>query len=77
MTLFDILNLNREFLGSLRNAGGRLDDIDYLDLFSDFNRMVADGEKVSYAISTLALKYRVSQRSIYSIISRFRNPLQP
>lgn len=76
MTLFDILNLNREFLRRLRDAGGRLDDIDHLDLFSDFNRMVADGEKVSYAVSSLALKYGLSQRSVYSIIRRFRNPLQ-
>lgn len=77
MTLFDILNLNREFLARLRDAGGRLDDIDYLDLFTDFNRIVADGEKVSYAVSALALKYGISQRSIYSIIRRFKNPLQP
>lgn len=76
MTLFDILFLNREFLARLRDAGGRLDDIDHLGLFADFRRMVTEGEKVSYAVSSLALKYGVSQRSVYSIVSRFRNPLQ-
>lgn len=76
MTLFDILNLNREFLQRLRDAGGRIDDIDYLDLFRDFLQMTSNGEKVSYAVSALAVKYGVSQRSIYSIIRRFKNPLQ-
>lgn len=40
MTLFYILNLNREFLDRLRDAGARLDDI---DLFIEYNNMVSSG----------------------------------
>lgn len=76
MTLFDALNLNHEFLGRLRDAGGRIDDIDYLELFEEFRNIVATGDKVSFAVSALALKYGVSQRTIYSIIKRFKKPLQ-
>lgn len=33
MTIFEILKFNRELLNRLRNAGIRLEDADYIDLF--------------------------------------------
>lgn len=77
MILFDMLNLNREFLSRLRDAGAHLDDIDYLDLFAEFNSMVQSGLKTSYAVSALSERFGVSVRSVYSIIARLRKPLQP
>lgn len=76
MTLFDILILNREFIARLRSAGGSINDIDYIDLFLDYNKMASSGLKVSYIVSTLSSKYSISQRTIYSVIKRFKNPLQ-
>lgn len=76
MTLFDILILNREFIARLRNAGGSINDIDYIDLFLDYNKMASSGLKISYIVSTLSSKYNISQRTIYSVIKRFKNPLQ-
>lgn len=45
MTIFEILKFNRELLNRLRQSGIRLEDADYIDLFVDFNKMVADGER--------------------------------
>ena len=73
MTIFDILYFNRELIIRLRRAGIRLDDADYVDLFVDFTDMVARGEKVSYAVAVLAEAYGVSERKVYSLISRFRS----
>lgn len=77
MTLFDALNLNREFLLRLWDAGGRIDDVDRLGLFADFCSMVASGHKVSYAVEAAAEKHSVSVRTAYAIVGRLKKPLQP
>lgn len=73
MTIFEILNFNRELIYKLKNSGVRLEDADYIDLFADFNNMVGSGDKVSYAVAVLADRYNVSERKIYSLIKHFRS----
>ena len=45
MKVIEILKLNRELLKFCCDAGIRLDDIRYIDLFNDYNRLLADGGK--------------------------------
>ncbi len=71
MTIYEILNFNREFLERLQRAGARLGDIAYVDLFGDFTEMVDAGEKVSYVVAVLADRYGVSERTIYNVVKRF------
>lgn len=73
MTIFEVLKFNRELLNRIRQSGIRLDDTDYIDLFADYNNMVAAGEKVSYAVACLAITYRISERKVYSLIKRFQS----
>ena len=73
MTIFEVLQFNRELLDKLRNSGIRLEDTDYIDLFVDFNKMVAAGDKVSYAVTCLASNYHISERKVYSLIKRFQS----
>ena len=47
------------------------DDYRYLELYADYKRMRGEGEKVTYIVSVLSGKYRVSERKVYSIIKRF------
>lgn len=77
MTIFEILKFNRELLERLHGIGVRLEDTRYIDLFGDFNKMVADGEKVSYAVACLATNYRVSERKVYTLIKRFQSDCNP
>lgn len=72
MTIFEILKFNRELLERLRRAGIRLEDAGYVDLFADFTRMVAEGEKVTYAVARRAADYHVSERTVYSLVRRFQ-----
>ena len=73
MTIFEILQFNRELLDRIRNSGIRLEDTEYIDLFVDFNRMVAIGNKVTYAVACLATNYHISERKVYSLIKRFQS----
>lgn len=73
MTIFEVLKFNRELLNRIRQSGIRLEDTDYIDLFADYNNMVAAGDKVSYAVACLAADYHISERKVYSLIKRFQS----
>ena len=68
MKVIEILKLNRELLKFCCDAGIRLDDIRYID----YNRLLADGEKITYIVAALAEKYGVCERTVYDLIRRFK-----
>ncbi len=73
MTIFEVLKFNRELLNRIRKSGIRLEDTDYIDLFVDYNNMVAEGDKVPYVVACLATNYHISERKVYSLIKRFQS----
>lgn len=77
MTIFEVLNFNRELLERLHRIGVRLEDTAYINLFVDFNNMIGAGDKVSYAVAVLADKYSVSERKVYSLIKHFQHDCNP
>lgn len=68
MTVFEILNFNRELLNRLSAIGFRPDDCKYIELYAEYDNMRRRGEKVTYA---------VSERKIYEIIKRFGKDCTP
>lgn len=71
MKIFEILNFNREPLKRLQQAGIRIDDVEYIDLYNDYRTMLDGGDKVSYIVATLADRYHVSERKVYTLIKRY------
>ncbi len=71
MKVFEILNFNREPLKRLQQAGIRIEDVEYIDLYNDYRVMLGGGEKVSYIVATLADRYHVSERKVYTLIKRY------
>lgn len=71
MKVFEILNFNREPLKRLQQAGIRIEDVEYIDLYNDYRVMLGCGEKVSYIVATLADRYHVSERKVYTLIKRY------
>lgn len=67
MKVFEILNFNREPL----KRGIRIEDVEYIDLYNDYRVMLGGGEKVSYIVATLADRYHVSERKVYTLIKRY------
>lgn len=72
MKVIEVLNLNKELLKKFQQVGIRLDDVQYVDLYDEYKKMLANGEKVSYIIATLADKYEVSERKVYDLIRRLK-----
>ena len=73
MKVIDVRRFNRELLEKIARAGIRLDDIRYIDLFSDYMAMKSQGEKITYIVSILAFRYSISERKVYSLIKHLQN----
>ena len=54
MTVFEILNFNKELLNRLTEIGYKPEDCKYIDLYSDYERMRRNGDKVTYIVNVLA-----------------------
>lgn len=72
MKVIEILKLNRELLKICRDMGIRTNDVQYIELYNEYNRLLANGEKVSYIVAVLAERYDVSERKVYALIKRLR-----
>lgn len=73
MKVIEILNFNRELLKRLQAAGIRLEDASYIDLYTDYTRLLDQGEKVSYVVAVLSEKYSVSEHKVYALVKRFQS----
>jgi Mor family transcriptional regulator len=72
MTVFEILNFNRKLLKRLSLTGFRLEDCRFIDLYSEYEQMCRNGDKVTYIVTYLSAKYSVSERKVYGIIKHFK-----
>ena len=58
MKVIEILNFNRELLKKIQDAGIRLEDCRYIDLYADYMKLLGHGEKVSYIVAALSVRER-------------------
>ena len=72
MKVIKILKLNRELLNICRTAGIRLDDVRYIELYNEYSRLLAEGEKITYIVAALSDKYGVCERTVYDLIRRLK-----
>lgn len=56
MKVIEIINFNRELLKKLQEAGVRLEDVQYVELYSEYMYRTSQGEKVSYVVAVLSEK---------------------
>lgn len=77
MKIIEVLKFNRELIKRLRMAGIRLEDEQFVDLYSDYTTLLAKGEKVSYIVAILSERYAVSERKVYGFIKHFQTDCTP
>lgn len=77
MKVIELLKLNRDLLTFCRSAGIRLDDVRYIELYNDYARLLANGEKTSYIVALMAEKYGICERKVYDLIRRFKTDCTP
>ena len=77
MTVFDILNLYQTPFRLMLKSGIHIEDVNYIDLYKDYSRMIAHGDKVTYVVAVLADKYQVSERKVYTLLKRLSHDCEP
>lgn len=77
MKVIEILNFNRELLTRLLESGIRLEDVRYVNLYTDYFHLLRAGEKMTYIVVILAERYGISERKVYGLIKRFQSDCKP
>lgn len=77
MTGYEALKLCSGQENMLHALGINPNDCRYLSLFEDYMEMSKTPDKVSYIVSVLAEKYRVSERTVYSVMDRLQRCCKP
>lgn len=54
-----------------------MEDVLYIELYNDYNRLLDEGEKVSYIVAVLAERYNVCERKVYTLIKRLQSDCNP
>lgn len=54
-----------------------MEDVQYIELYNDYNRLLDEGEKVSYILAVLAERYNVCERKVYTLIKRLQSDCNP
>ena len=71
----DLIEFNKELFQKLKQAGIRLDDYKYCDLYRDFVEMSRKDPNRKVIILTLAERYNISDRQVYNIINHMKTPV--
>lgn len=54
-----------------------MEDVQYIELYNNYNRLLDEGEKVSYIVAVLAERYNVCERKVYTLIKRLQSDCNP
>ena len=78
MKIIELLKFNKELLERLKNAGVRMEDCQYVELYSEFETMRrTDSQKVTYIVEKMAEKYDISVRKVYQLMKFFNSDCTP
>lgn len=70
MKVYELLTFNKELLERIHSAGIKAEDYKYVELYEEYGERLANGEKVTYIVASLAIEYSVSERNVYNIINK-------
>lgn len=54
----------------------KMSDVKYLDMYSEYEKMMAKSLKVTYIVEHLSDKYNVSVAQVYRIIKRLKHTIK-
>ncbi len=68
MRIIDLVEFNRELLQRMNEAGIRLEDYKYCDLYRDYLKLSETMNTRKAVILTLAERHHISDRQVYNIL---------
>lgn len=77
MKVIEALKFNSGILKNLKTIGIKVDDTQYIALYDEYTQMQDEGFKTSYIVATLAEKYHICERTVYTLIKKFESDCKP
>lgn len=71
MKVVEILKLGQNIVETLQKACIKIEDVRYVGMYDDYQEIVSNGNKKSYAVAVVADKYGISERQVYYLLKRF------
>jgi len=71
MKVIEILKLGQNWLELLQKSCIRMDDVRFIGMYYEYQQLIRDGNKKSYAIAFLSEKYNICERQVYYMIKKF------
>ena len=71
MTGYELLAVNANLLKKMQSAALSVDDIKYMEMYREYERLRNEGHKKTYIMQYLSDEYEVSERTVYRIVDRF------
>ena len=68
----ELIEFNRELFQRLKQAGIRLDDYKYCDLYRDYVELSRTESNRKVVFLTLAERYNITDRQVYNIINHMQ-----
>lgn len=69
----EIIEFNKELLQKLKEAGVKLEDYRYCDLYRDYMEMSRTEHNRKVVFLTLAQRYGISDRQVYNIVNHMKS----
>ena len=76
MKRIDLIEFNKELLQKMKEAGIRLEDYKYCDLYRDYLRLSETMRTRKEIILTLADRHHITDRQVYNILRRLEKPVR-
>lgn len=76
MKRIDLVEFNKELLQKLNEAGIRLEDYKYCDLYRSYLQLSETMTTRKAVILTLAEKYHITDRQVYNILNRLERSVK-
>ena len=71
MKVIEVMKISRSIIETLQNSCIKVEDIRYVPMYDEYQRMVKAGCKKSYVIATLVDVFHISERQVYYVVKKF------
>ena len=72
MTHYELLKSGESLLNTIRKNGVTADDVRYLEVFENLERMEREGHKKTFIVAYLCNQYDISEATLYRVANRMR-----
>jgi hypothetical protein len=75
MTHYELLKSGESLLNTIRKNGVTADDVRYLEVFENLERMEREGHKKTFIVAYLCNQYDISEATPYRVANRMRRAI--